>query len=66
MAMTRSELYKCFGPKLMEALTLVVKDEINLIRISLVLSERSNEQIRTALENKLGLMTDYDWMSEDI
>lgn len=64
--MARDELYKQFGPKLMEALALVVKDEINLLRINAGLSERTNAQIVTALENKLGLMTDYDWMSEEI
>lgn len=60
--MNREELYRKFGPKLIEAMTLVIKDEINLLRINAGLSERTNNQIMTALNNKLGLIKDYAWM----
>ena len=62
--MMREELYKYFGPKLIEAVVLVVKDEINLLRTQHGLSDRTNEQIIGAIENKLDNIADYDWMEE--
>jgi len=64
--MSRGYLYKEFGPKLLEAVTLVIKEEINTLRTSLHLPERTNSQIETALENKLKNIPDYDWMEEGI
>jgi len=60
--MTRQELYRMFGPMLIEAVVLVVKDEINTLRNIAGETERTNEQIITALENKLSTITKYDWM----
>jgi len=62
--MTRNELYRRFGPKLIEAIVLIVKDEINLMRSQLGLPERTNEQIKNAISNKLESLSDYDWMGE--
>lgn len=62
--MTRNELYEHFGPKLVEAIVLVVKDEINLLRLQLGLSERTNEQIRNVVSSKLESLSDYGWMEE--
>lgn len=62
--MTREEIYKCFGPKLIEAIVLVIKDEINLLRVEHGLPERTNQQIIGALENKLSGISDYSWMGE--
>lgn len=61
---TRAELYKYFGPLLMEALVLVIKDEINILRLQAGLSERTNQQIMDVMENKLSNLTKYDWMNE--
>ncbi len=60
--MTREELYRMFGPKLIEAIVLVIKDEINLLRTQHGLPERTNEQIVGAIGNKLNSIADYDWM----
>ena len=62
--MVREELYRMFGPKLVEAVALVIKDEINLLRAEHSLPERTNQQIIDAIETKLGTLSDYDWMSE--
>ena len=62
--MTREELYEHFGPKLIEAVVLVVKDEINLLRTQHGLSDRTNEQIIGAIGNKLNGIANYDWMEE--
>ncbi len=58
----RDDLYKQFGPKLMEALALVIMDEINLVRAQHALPDRTASEIVTAIENKLGPITDYDWI----
>jgi len=63
--MTRNELYRRFGPQLIEAIVLVVKDEINIIRTQLGLSERTNEQIRNVVSSKLESLPDYDWMESE-
>ena len=60
--MTRDELYSMFGPKLMEAIALIIKDEINILRAQHGLADRTNQQIIDALETKLGSITNYDWM----
>ena len=62
--MTREELYRYFGPLLIEALTLIIKDEINILRAQHGLAERTNSQIMTAIGNKLGTLQKYDWMTE--
>lgn len=62
--MTREELYRRFGPKLLEAIVLLVKDEINLLRTQHGLPARTNQQIIDALESKLSNIPDYDWMDE--
>ena len=62
--MNRSQLYKHFGPKLLEAIVLIIKDEVNILRDAAGLSERTNEQIMSAIENRLGSASDYDWTGE--
>lgn len=62
--MTREELYRKFGPKLVEAIALIIKDEINILRTNASLSERTDQQIIDAIETKLTAMEDYSWMSE--
>lgn len=62
--MTREDLYRMFGPKLVEAVVLVIKDEINLLRVEHGLPERTNQQIVDTIETKLGTLSDYDWMNE--
>jgi len=59
---TREDLYRRFGPLIVEALVLITKDEINILRQEAGLSERTNQQIMNALENKLNSLTKYDWM----
>lgn len=59
--MTRDQLYQRFGPKLIEAIVLVVKDELNLLRSQCELPERTNQNIIDAVSNKLSNIVDYDW-----
>lgn len=60
----REKLYQQFGPLLIEALVLVIKNEINILRASAGLPERTNEQILIALSNKLSSLSKYEWMNE--
>lgn len=62
---TRESLYKKFGPQLIEALVLIIKDEINILRTEAGLTPRTNQQIMDALDNKLtNDVPVYDWMDE--
>lgn len=60
----REELYRMFGPKLLEAIVLIIKDEVNLLRAEHSLPARTDQDIIDALENKLSNILDYDWMDE--
>jgi len=60
---TREELYRKFGPMLIEAIVLVIKDEINILRTEAGLPERTNEQILIAIDNKLSPLSKYKWMN---
>jgi hypothetical protein len=62
--MTRDELYRRFGPMLLEAVARVILDEINILRTQASLPERDLSQVVDAIENKLNLLTKYDWMND--
>jgi len=61
--MDREELYRYFGPMLIEALVHLMLDEINILRKQLGLSLRTKEQVQTAIADKLSNLTCYDWMN---
>lgn len=63
--MTRDELYQHFGPILLEAIVLIVRDEINILRSQLKLSKRTDQQVRDIISNKLSNLSKYDWMKEE-
>lgn len=60
----RDDLYIKFGPKLIEAVVLVIKDEINILRQQHGLPDRTNQQLISAIDAKLADANDYDWMGE--
>lgn len=45
-----------FGDKNLLALVLLVKDEINKLRIELGLTPYTNEQVKTTYKNKLNML----------
>ncbi len=61
-ASNREKLYAAFGPKLLEAIVMVIKDEINMLRVQHGLPERTNQQLMNAIDTKLADVNDYDWM----
>lgn len=56
---TRAELAKMQGVLYQEALLLVVKDEINLLRAQHSLPARTNEQVIDAMVAKIGTLTKH-------
>lgn len=64
--MTRDEIYRKFGPVLLEAVVMVIKDEINALRSLHSLPDRTSQQLINALETKLAGLTNYDWMNNGI
>lgn len=62
----REKLYKYFGPLLIEALVLIIKDEINILREKNGLAPRTNQQIMQALEDKLKTLEKYNWMDPNL
>lgn len=61
---TREDLYRKFGPMLFEAIVLIIKDEINILRNLAGLPDRTNQQIMNAIETKLQALTKYQWMND--
>lgn len=60
----REGLYQQFGPRLIEAVVLTMKDEINVLRTKAGLPERTDEQVLDAIYAKLGTVQAYDWASK--
>jgi len=60
--MTREELYHKFGPLLLDAVTQIIKDEMNLLRSEVGLPPRTNTQLINAISDKLESMPLYVWM----
>lgn len=59
---TREQLYRKFGPILLNAIVMIVKDEINILRQEAGLAERTNQQLMNAIDSKLDELEEYDWM----
>ena len=59
MANRKELFFSYFGPKVIEAIVLIMKDEINLLRVQHELPERTNQQIIDAISNKLVELSDY-------
>ena len=65
VATSRDDLYRQFGPMLIEALALVILDEINDLRELEGLPTRTKPQLMNALQTKLDTLSKYEWMDED-
>lgn len=60
----RENLYRNFGPKMIEAIITLLLSELNILRAKAGLSERTNLQMITALKSKLDSLEDYDYGEE--
>jgi hypothetical protein len=62
----KEELYKRFGPLLLDALVQVMQDELNVLRSKAGFSPRTNQQVVDAIHNKLQSTSPYAWMQNQI
>lgn len=63
MSITRDDLYHMYGPMLAEAIALITKDEINILRQQHGLPPRTNQQLLDAIEAKLASLPPYPWLT---
>ncbi len=62
----RNDTYRRFGPILLEALCLVLLENINELRKEQGMPKITEQDIIDELNNHLAELTPYDWMNEDI
>ena len=62
---TREDLYRKFGPRMLEAIIRLIFSEINLIRVKLSLPERTIQQGLDALDDQMTNTSKYDWMDKN-
>jgi len=62
----RDELFRHFGPILLEAMVLVLLEQINVLRENQGMPEITEQELIDSLNNHLGELQPYDWMSEEI
>jgi hypothetical protein len=58
---TRDQLYRHFGPRLVEAIVRKLFDEINVLRANAGLPERTVQQAIDAVKGELDNIPAYDW-----
>ncbi len=61
----RDELYQKFGPILLEAQTLVLLEQINILRLNQGMPEITEQDLIDSLNNHIGTLEPYDWMAEE-
>lgn len=62
---TRDETYSRFGPILLEAVCMVLLDQVNFLRANQGKPEITEQDILDGLNNHLGELQPYDWMQEE-
>jgi len=62
----RDELYRRFGPILLEAMVLVLLEQINVLRKEQGMPEITEQDLMDSLNNHLAELEPYDWMTEEI
>lgn len=63
--MNRDELYRRFGPALLEAHARLILDYINEIREHIDLPKITKKQALADIQNHLSSLEEYDWMKEN-
>lgn len=62
----RDETYRRFGPILLEAQTLVLLEQINVLRQNQGMPEITEQDLIDSLNNHLNELEPYDWMEHEI
>lgn len=60
----RDELYRKFGPILLEAQILVLLEQINILRQNQGMPEITEQDLIDSLNNHLSSLQPYDWMED--
>ncbi|GAI41099.1 unnamed protein product [marine sediment metagenome] len=60
----RDELYRRFGPILLEAVMLVILEHINVLRKEQGMPEITKQDLLDSLNNHLNELQPYAWMQE--
>jgi len=59
----RDELFRKFGPILIEAFMIMTLDAINALRVKAGLAPHTKAQVMNEINNHLSTLEPYDWMS---
>lgn len=60
----RDDLYSKFGPILLEAMVLMLLEQINVLRVNQGMPEITEQDLIDSLNNHLTELEPYDWMTE--
>lgn len=60
----RDELFKKFGPILLEAFAIMILEEVNRIRQHVGMPQITKQQVLDEINNHLSELEPYDWMQE--
>lgn len=58
----RDELFRKFGPILLEAFMIMTLDAINALRVKAGLPAYTKQQVMDEINNHLSTLEPYDWM----
>ena len=61
----RHDVYKQFGPLLVEAVADLLLGEINVLRAKLGLPEHSKKKMLKAIDDRLKTVTKLNWMEKE-
>lgn len=61
----RDDLFRRFGPKLLEAIVRMTVDECNRLRSKLSMPLITKEKFFAEINNHLSEVEPYDWMSQE-
>lgn len=62
--MQRDELYRHFGPILLEAMVLVLLNQVNILRHEQGMPKITEQDLIDSLNNHLSELEPYDWMGD--
>jgi hypothetical protein len=60
----RDELFKKFGPLMLEAFMIMVLDETNRLRKKLNMQQLTPQDVLNEINNHLSTLPPYDWMQD--
>lgn len=61
----RDELFRQFGPMLLEAFAVMILEEVNRIRQHVGMPQITKQQVLNEINNHLSALEQYDWMKEE-